>query len=97
MYKERWGEYGGKAKLQRFTVNDKDDGEETEDEALPKAKCPKHESREPLILAICTPLMARALFPRQLKSCFVIVHPPWIALIHQCLFIQHATQQEESH
>ena len=29
MYNERWGEYGGKAKLQRFTVNDKDDGEES--------------------------------------------------------------------
>ena len=60
MYNERWAEYGGKAKLQRFetsTVNDTDDGEETEDEALPKAK---HERCEPLILAICTPLTARA-------------------------------------
>ena len=53
MYNERWAEYGGKAKLQRFetsTVNDTDDGEDTEDEALPKAKRPKRERREPLIL-----------------------------------------------
>ena len=43
MYNER--EYGGKAKLQRFTVNDTDDGEETEDEALPnKGKRPKLKS-----------------------------------------------------
>ena len=40
MYNEKWAEYGGKTKLQRFAANDTDDGEETEDEALPKAKCP---------------------------------------------------------
>ena len=44
----------------KYHMSMTDDGEETEDEAGPKAKRPKRERHEPLILAICTPLMARA-------------------------------------
>lgn len=62
VYNETWGEYGGKAKLQRFatsTVRDTDD-KETHDDVPPKVKRPKRARCEPLILVICTPLMARA-------------------------------------
>ena len=45
-YNERWAEYGGKTKLQQFTVNDTDDGEETEDEAPLKAKRPKCDTHD---------------------------------------------------
>ncbi len=62
MYNARWGEYGGHAKLQRFTAStiDDSDTEEIQDDAPPKAKRPKRERREPLVLALCTPVMARA-------------------------------------
>lgn len=62
VYNETWGEYGGKVKLQRFatsTVSDTDD-KETQDDVPPKVKRPKGARCEPLILVICTPLMARA-------------------------------------
>jgi len=62
VYNETWGEDGGKAKQQRCatsTVSDTDD-KETQDDVPPKVKRPKRARCEPLILVICTPLMARA-------------------------------------
>ena len=61
VYNERWGEHGGQAKLQRFETPIGDtDNEETQNDIPPKAKRSKLERHDPLILVVCTPLMARA-------------------------------------
>ena len=67
LYNEKWENHGGKAKLQRFstaedhdssTQNDSEDDETVSNTQPETTKKKGH--LQPLILAVCTPLMARA-------------------------------------
>lgn len=70
VYNEKWKDQGGCAKLQPFKsscVVDPVSGDDTDKEndndsdvSTPKPKRQKRESSQPFVLALCTPLMARA-------------------------------------
>ena len=66
VYNEKWKGQGGKAKFQPFTLGDDENNNTDEADSddpevsMPKPKRQKRERSQPFVLAVCTPLMARA-------------------------------------